>query len=286
MVLDDLQWADEPSLRLLGFLARTVVTSRVLLLGAYRDVEASDQLLELAGSRPAAAAGPLDRVDVEAMVTGIAGPALAEKVSGQIWRRSGGNPFFVRELTGMLLAQGASRDPQHIPTSIAETLRRRLARLSTECVRLLDWAAVAGRDIDLGLLARCGATSSEADAAKTLAEARRAGVVEDVDGGARFTHDLYRETVLDGLSPTTRAEIHLAVGRALQARSGDAARIAAHLISAGAEAGTTRSTTRSGPHGWPPHGSATTRPASTTPGHCESSTGSVPSRAPTSASPC
>jgi hypothetical protein len=49
VVLDDLQWSDEPSLRLLGFLARTLATSRVLLLGAYRDGKASDQLRELAG---------------------------------------------------------------------------------------------------------------------------------------------------------------------------------------------------------------------------------------------
>ena len=49
VVLDDLQWSDDPSLRLLGFLARTLATSRVLLLGAYRDQEASEELIALAG---------------------------------------------------------------------------------------------------------------------------------------------------------------------------------------------------------------------------------------------
>ena len=166
----------------------------------------------------------------------MAGPAVAARVSGQMWRRSGGNPFFVRELTRLLVAQGSWQDHAHIPAGIAETLRRRLARLSTDCVRLLDWAAVAGRDIDLGLLTQCGAVRSETDAEKVLEEARRAGVVDVAGGGSRFTHDLYRETVLDGLSPSTRAEINLAVGRALQARSADAARIAAHLIAAGAQA--------------------------------------------------
>ena len=236
VVLDDLQWSDERSLRLLGFLARTLATSRVLLLCAYRDGEASDQLRELAcraQQLPLAALGP---ADVEAMVAVIAGPTVAARVSDQMWRRSGGNPFFVRELTRLLVAQGSWQDHGHIPASIAETLRRRLARLSTECVRLLDWAAVAGRDIDLGLLTRCGAARSETDAEKVLEEARRAGVVDVAGGGSRFTHDLYRETVLDGLSPSTRAEINLAVGRALQARSANAARIAAHLIAAGAQA--------------------------------------------------
>ena len=75
VVLDDLQWSDEPSLRLLGFLARTLATSRVLLLGAYRDLEASDRA---AASWPAARnssrSPALDPADVEAMVTAIAGP--------------------------------------------------------------------------------------------------------------------------------------------------------------------------------------------------------------------
>jgi tetratricopeptide (TPR) repeat protein len=236
VVLDDLHWSDEPSLRLLGFLARTLATSRVLLLGAYRDVEASDQLRELAGRAQQLPLAALDPADVEAMVTLIAGQAVAARVSGQMWRRSGGNPFFVRELTRLLVAQGSGQDPAHIPVSIAETLRRRLARLSTDCVRLLDWAAVAGRDIDVGLLTQCGAARTEIDGANVLEEARRAGVVEVAGGATRFSHDLYRETVLDGLSPSARAEINLAVGRALQARSANAARIAAHLIAAGTPA--------------------------------------------------
>ena len=46
VVIDDLHWADEPSVRLLGFLARALAGSRVLLAGAYRDTEASTGLLE------------------------------------------------------------------------------------------------------------------------------------------------------------------------------------------------------------------------------------------------
>jgi tetratricopeptide (TPR) repeat protein len=236
VVLDDLQWSDDPSLRLLGFLARSLATSKVLLLGAYRDLEASAQLLELAGTAQHLPLTGLDQVDVEAMVAAIAGATVAAKVSSQMWQRSGGNPFFVRELTRLLVAQGRWQDQTHIPANVAETLRRRLARLSTECVRLLDWAAVAGRDIDLGLLTHAGAAGSEIDAARVLEEARRAGVVEISNRETRFTHDLYRETVLDGLSPLAREEINLAVGRALEARSTNAARIASHLIAAGARA--------------------------------------------------
>jgi AAA ATPase domain len=235
VVLDDLHWADEPSLRLLGFLARALAAKAVLLLGAYRDAEASPELREIAGTAQQLALAGLTAAEVEALAQELAGARLPAQVSAQLWQRSGGNPFFVRELTRLLDAQGSWHEQTQVPASVAETLRRRLARLSTECVRLLEWAAVAGRDIDPSLLARAGVAPDEAAALGLLDEARRAGVIAGTPE-LRFTHDLYRETILDGLAAPTRAAVNLSVGRALQARSGPAARVAAHLLAAGAPA--------------------------------------------------
>ena len=239
VVLDDLHWADEPSLRLLGFLARALTTKAVLLLGAYRDTEASPELLKLAGTAQQLALHGLAPAEVETMARELA-EAMAElrpssQVISQLWQRSGGNPFFVRELTRLLVVQGSWHEQTQIPASVAETLRRRLARLSTECVRLLEWAAVAGRDIDLSLLTQGGVAADEAATLSLLDEARHAGVIAGTSE-PRFTHDLYRETLLDGLVPAARAAVNLSVGRALQARSGPAARVAAHLLAAGAKA--------------------------------------------------
>ena len=239
VVLDDLHWADEPSLRLLGFLARVLAAKAVMLLGAYRDTEASPELGELAGTAQQLALHGLAPPEVEAMARELA-EALAEprpsaQVTSQLWQRSGGNPFFVRELTRLLAAQGSWHEQTQIPASVAETLRRRLARLSTGCVRLLEWAAVAGRDIDLSLLTHSGVAADEAATVGLLDEARHAGVIAGTSE-PRFTHDLYRETILDGFSTAARAAINLSVGRALQARSGPAARVAAHLLAAGAQA--------------------------------------------------
>ena len=243
VVLDDLHWADEPSLRLLGFLARALAAHAVLLLGAYRDTEASRELTELAGTAQQLALHGLRPAEVEAMARELAEamavPGPSSQVASELWRRSGGNPFLVRELTRLLVAQGSWHEPTQLPASVTETLRRRLARLSTDCVRLLERAAVAGRDIDLGLLAPGAAAGDAAageDAARGLLdEARRAGVIAGTSE-PRFTHDLYRETILDGLAASARAEINLSVGRALQARSGPAARVAAHLLAAGPQA--------------------------------------------------
>ena len=102
-------------------------------------------------------------------------------------------------------------------------------------MRLLEWAAVAGRDVDLGLLAHSDVGERRSRPVGLLDEARRAGVLAG-ESELRFTHDLYRETILDGLSPSTSMAINLAVGRALQQRPGGAARVAAHLLAAGAPA--------------------------------------------------
>jgi hypothetical protein len=239
VVLDDLHWADEPSLRLLGFLARALAAKAVLLLGAYRDTEASAELRKLAGTAQQLALAGLAPAEVETMARELAKamgePRPSSQVISQLWQRSGGNPFFVRELTRLLVAQGSWHEQTQIPASVAETLRRRLARLSTECVRLLEWAAVAGRDIDPSLLTQRGVAANRAEALGLLDEARRAGVIAGASE-LRFTHDLYRETILDGLAAPARAAVNLSVGRALQARSGPAARVAAHLLAAGAPA--------------------------------------------------
>jgi tetratricopeptide (TPR) repeat protein len=235
VVLDDLHWADEPSLRLLRFLARALTARAVLLLGAYRDTEASGLLREVASQAQQLVLTGLAPDDVGALAEVLAGTSLPAQVTAGLWQRSGGNPFFVRELTRLLAAQGSWHQPAQIPASVAETLRRRLARLSTECVRLLERAAVAGRDIDVSLLAHGAAPGQEPAVPALLDEARQAGVIAGTAPPA-FTHDLYREAILAGLNSTARAAINLSVARALQARPGPAARVAAHLLAAGPQA--------------------------------------------------
>ena len=148
----------------------------------------------------------------------------------------------------MLVAQGSSPDhdspegdgPEYgdsgqgvVPTGVAETLRRRLARLSNDCARLLDTAAVIGREIDVSLLTQIGVDAGGIPA--LLDEALVAGVLAGTSAEPRFTHDLYRETILAGLPTSERAATNLAVGRALLARPGGigAARIAGHLLAPG-----------------------------------------------------
>ena len=255
VVLDDLHWADEQSLAALAFLAKAVAGDRVLLVGAYRDAEAPSALLAIAGECEHIPLTGLGLDQAQAMVAALPGTTPPPELTTEVWRRSGGNPFFMRELTRLIQAQGGGQLPGHLPSGVIETVRRRLARLPSECARLLEWAAVAGRDIDIRLLVDSGGAADGATALDLLSHARRAGIVTP-DDPPKFTHDLFRDAILEGQAANAGAAINLAIGQALRSRSGpgNAARIAAHLLSAGPQARERgRRATASGPLGRPPH---------------------------------
>jgi hypothetical protein len=255
VALDDLQWADEPSLQLLEFLARRLSAERVLLIGAYRDAEAGPVLRSVTGAGHLLPLGGLMEADVRALMVAVAAghdlPDPPERLVAQVWRRSGGNPFLVRELTRLTLAQGGwSRDPSPdqapgragtpVPDTVRDTLERRLARLSQPCARLLAVAAVAGPEVREEVLARV-VPDADPSRGELLAEAVAARVLlapDEPTGRHRFSHDLYWETIQAGLPARQRGELHLAVGRALETlRAGGAevhlAEIAAHLLASG-----------------------------------------------------
>jgi tetratricopeptide (TPR) repeat protein len=201
VVLDDLQWADDASLRLLEFLGRHLGAAPVLLLGAYRELDAGSsglgQVLPLGG---------LDEAGVAAVMTAVAGPRPDRELARRVWRRSGGNPLFVRELTRLVQA-GAG---EVVPETVRDILRSRLARLSQPCAELLAIAAACGRTVRPELLGRLTEVSADA-----LDEATSARVLTRTEDGLRFSHDLYRETLLGELPAAGRAALHAAAGHAL-----------------------------------------------------------------------
>jgi tetratricopeptide (TPR) repeat protein len=242
VVLDDLQWADDPALRLLEFLRGPLTGTAVLVLGAYRDGEAGPALQALAGTAPGIPLRGLDAAGVATVMATIAGPAPDLAVAEETRRRCGGNPFFVRELTRLMVAAGGgSGGPPPIPDGVRDMLRMRLSRLSASCGELLALAAVVGSQIDLELLAAVGPDDA-AVVVNLLDEAERARVLLPDPAGRSFAHDLFREAALALVPPDRIAQLHLVVGHALVELAaggsdpdavGGAARIAAHFVAAG-----------------------------------------------------
>lgn len=241
IVLDDLHWADDPSLDLLDAVARGVGSRPVLMLGTYRDVEAAEPLHRLAASADGLTLGGLDTAAVLGLVTTITGTAPDADEAELLRTRTGGNPLFVREIARLLVAQGHAGHGLHgVPDTVAETLGRRLDMLDPRCRALLEVVAIAD-DGDPALLAAVTG-HDRATLGRLVDEAVMARVL--VPPGPvherPFGHDLFRDAVLARIDAERRRALEAATGRALadlaaQGRSVPAGRVGAHLVAAGPE---------------------------------------------------
>jgi DNA-binding winged helix-turn-helix (wHTH) protein/tetratricopeptide (TPR) repeat protein len=233
LVLDDLHWADKPSLLLLQFLAREIRDARILLVGTYRDVDLRRQhpLAQVLGDL---AREPLCRRvvlrglaegDVERYIAGIVGSAAPEAVVAEVHRMTEGNPFFVGEIVRLLVAEGRLAHPERatslvgtLPQGVREAIGRRLNALSEECNGVLGLAAVIGREFDLNVLEHVAELGrerllellDEAVGARILAEPPGAG------GRYAFSHTLIRETLYEELTMPLRVRRHRRVGEVLE----------------------------------------------------------------------
>jgi hypothetical protein len=261
IVVDDLHWADVPSLSLLAFLAAELNDARLVVVGTYRDVEvvAGRALAETLGAlarEPVVeriALGGLDRVGVTRLIGRTIGARPAEPLVAAVADRCGGNPFFITELLRLLqserrlAAPDATAAARHdIPVGVRDVLRRRLARLPAQTSTFLMVAAVAGRGFSLDLIE--AVTGLEDEPALDAAEAAvLAGLVIEDDRAAgryRFAHALVRETIYEDISRARRARLHARVVDGLVAtrgpEPGPAAEMAYHCWQAASVIGAAR----------------------------------------------
>ena len=234
LILDDLQWADRPSLLLLQFLVREVRGARLLIIGTYRDVDLdrahplSQMLGELARSRIGRrlSLDGLSEADVARLIEITTAAPPSPALVGAVHGKTEGNAFFVTETVrllaadGRLAAQSASGSwTLTIPQGVREVVIRRLAHLSDACLRILTAASVSGREFELDVVARVSGQDG-GQVLDLLAEAEAARIVAEVPaqiGRFSFTHALIREALYEELSPTRRVRLHRQTGEALEA---------------------------------------------------------------------
>lgn len=238
LILDNLHWADAPSLRLLEFLSPEIVGSPVLVLATYRDIELarshplSNTLGELARHprfQRLRLTG-LNLGETSRFMAAAAGQPPAADLLAQVHGQTEGNPLFVKEMTRFLVQEGilgADRPAagprsgaglRRIPEGVKEAIGTRLNRLSRPCNAVLAHAAVIGRSFTLDVLARLLESLSEDQRTAALEEALAASVIEALDGPGRyqFSHALIRETLYEEVPAVRRTGLHLRIGAALE----------------------------------------------------------------------
>lgn len=238
LMLDDLQWADGSTLRLLGHLIEAPLLDRLLVLGTYRDTEAGlghpliDSAAEWARRELVAdlALEGLDRPAVAELVahqTGGPADERADELADRLHARTEGNPLFVHEVIRNLGPAASTDRLEEVPANVRALLLRRIGRLPLAGRRALNAASLVGRRIDLGLLARA-LGRNPAELADDLEPAVVAGLLVDrPELGLVFSHDLVRDVLEGTLSPARATALHRAIGEALTVRHAD--RLDPHL---------------------------------------------------------
>lgn len=245
LLIDDLHWADLATLELFNYCMRGLHHSAVLLLGAFRDDEllANSPLWQL----------PEEKVSSFLKLSPFTPEQMAELIQKMLrdvqmpadfvpyfYGATSGNAFFIREMLRYLMEEQLIKQlngrwiiPDNysewqLPSSIGDTIKHRLKRLSAAAADLIEQVAVVGKHIALPLLQTLFAADSDGlfDILDELCE--RQFLVREAEA-FYFPHDRVRETLYQTLDPDRRKDIHQQVGEWLEEQGEAVSTLAYHF---------------------------------------------------------
>ena len=247
IILEDLHWADELSLDVLGHLAG-LATRPMLVVGAYRSDELYPALpmrelrARLLGQRLAEEIrlprlGPDQTATVASAVVGRPAPA---QVVAAIYERSDGIPLHVEEFLAAIdedaltPQSGAAVQSAAVPDTLGDAVLSRARRLATRTREVASAAAVIGRSFDFDLLTAITDAGPD-EVAAALRELQDAYFVLPGSDAVSFDfrHALIRDALYADTHLPVRRRLHERVARAAAERGYRGAFISAHFEQAG-----------------------------------------------------
>ena len=244
LFLDDLQWIDAATLDLLEDLLARSDLRHLLLIGAYRDneVDAAHPLMRNVEAIRSAGGkineirlGPLAHENLEQLVADAlrCDPERSMPLAQLVEEKTGGNPFFTIQFISSLAEERMlvfdhdaacwSWDLDRIHAkgytdNVVDLMIAKLTRLPAETQTALQQMACLGNTAEITTLSLILEISAEQVRA-VLWEGLRQGLVEQLDGSYKFTHDRVQEAAYSLIPEASGAEAHLRIGRLLAART-------------------------------------------------------------------
>ncbi len=230
LIVDDLHWADRPTLRLLSHLAADPGGPASIVLGTYRETELSEDHPLAATIAELRRHMPVEQLQLRGLSLGAIAELMERALEHlpdscmvrSLHEQTAGNPFFVEQLVRSL-GQTESWSDQRLPLpeGAAQLVAQRVGRLEPSTQALLTAGALIGPEFDLYLAADVVGLPADR-ALDAVAEAVRAnvvGTVEDAPDRYSFVHALARDALTAALSPGRRARLHALIAQTLQPRT-------------------------------------------------------------------
>ena len=237
LIVDDAQWADAQSLRLIHDLIRSAPSARLLVAATARREELDEHHPLTTLTTALAALGHLteieltrlSREDTARLAGHVTGAPLDQAGLGRLYADSEGNPLFVVE--------ALRPDAPATASMVQAVIAGRLTRLSPEAAAVAGVAAAVGRAFTADVLAAAAGLDEQAFVA-ALDELWRRGILRAHGPNAYdFSHGRIRDAAYAALGPPRRRQLHLEIARALEGGEHPAAAaIAPHYEQAGATA--------------------------------------------------
>ena len=259
VVLDDLHRADPASLQLVAFVCRELRDAKVLILVAYRDVEAQrdpprlEIISELARQEPSRAIqlhGLSESEVAEFVSTSALSSSAQSSIALKLHEQSGGNPFFLSQLVHLLEAEGSAAAigdgrgrTGMLPGGVREAIARQVDGLPEATQRSLRVAACAGREFSASAIAEVlGLPVSRLLEVLEAAQDARMVVASDRHNYFRFAHVLLRDTIYEDIAALERGMLHQKIAETLERFYADdlgphSAELAYHYLEAVHECG-------------------------------------------------
>jgi DNA-binding SARP family transcriptional activator len=229
LVLEDLHWADEASVRMLAFIVRRIASTRMLIITTLRDEEVEqastvrrtvDELVVASLALPLEV-GALSDSDTFALVRRLACARQCSQLpvhaATRMWEMSQGNPFLITEMM-RAMHEGATLDAAaalRLSERVRQVVDARIQRFADPVRAVLAVAAVVGSEFEFTLIVKAADLSPQ-EVAGSIEELVRRRILHVIDDRFDFTHAWIREVVYEALLPSRRELLHAQVAIACE----------------------------------------------------------------------